>query len=72
MDNEYFVIFGGGGVRGVSYCGAHKALIERNIDFSGYSGSSIGAVYAGLLSVGYNYKEILLHYFIDANISTLY
>ena len=26
---DYFIIFGGGGIRGISYCGAYKALKEK-------------------------------------------
>ena len=56
--NKYFVIFGGGGIRGISYCGAYKALIENNVEAEGLAGSSIGAVFASLLSVKYSEKEI--------------
>jgi len=56
--SEHFAIFGGGGIRGLAYCGAYKALIESNIELTGSAGSSIGAVFASLLSVGYNYEEI--------------
>ena len=55
---EYFVIFGGGGIRGVSYVGAYKALLENNIKITGYAGSSIGSVFATLCAVGYNLEEI--------------
>ena len=55
--NEYFAIFGGGGIRGISYCGAYKALIENNIGLTGYAGSSIGAVFATLIAVGYSWQE---------------
>lgn len=57
-NNEYYIIFGGGGVRGLCYCGAYKALIENNIQPIGFAGSSIGAVFAGLIAVGYNHEEI--------------
>ena len=73
--NEYFVIFGGGGIRGLAYCGAYKALLEHNISLTGCAGSSIGAVFASLLSIGYNYLEIYdilseagFEMFIDFNI----
>ncbi len=56
--NEYFIIFGGGGIRGLAYSGAYKALIENNIVMTGCAGSSIGAVFASLLIVGYSYDEI--------------
>lgn len=55
---EYTCIFGGGAVRGVSYVGAAKALEELNIQMKTIAGSSVGAVFAGLLAVGYNADEI--------------
>lgn len=55
---DYFIIFGGGGIRGISYCGAYKALKEKKINYTGLAGSSVGAVFASLLSVGYNEDEI--------------
>ena len=58
LKNEYFAIFGGGGIRGISYCGAYKAMLENNIKLTGCAGSSIGAVFATLLAVGYSYDEI--------------
>ena len=54
LKHKYFAIFGGGGIRGISYCGAYKALQENNIDLTGCAGSSIGAVFASLISVCYN------------------
>ena len=56
--SDYFVIFGGGGIRGVSYVGALKALRENNIKITGYAGSSIGSVFATLCAVGYELEEI--------------
>ena len=74
-ENEYFIIFGGGGIRGLSYCGAYKAIEEQKINVSGCAGSSIGAVFAALLAIGYNYNEIFeilsdvsFDMFIDINI----
>ncbi|MBR5303746.1 MAG: patatin-like phospholipase family protein [Candidatus Gastranaerophilales bacterium] len=58
IKNEYFAIFGGGGIRGLAYCGALKALEEYNVKLSSCAGSSIGAVFATLLSIGYSYSEI--------------
>lgn len=57
-NNKYFVIFGGGGIRGLCYSGAYKALNENNISITGVAGSSIGAVFASLLSIGYDGEEI--------------
>lgn len=56
--NEHFAIFGGGGIRGLAYCGAYKALEEYDIRLTGCAGSSIGAVFATLLAIGYSYSEI--------------
>ncbi len=74
-DNEYFAIFGGGGIRGICYCGAYKALLENNIKLTGYAGSSIGAVFASLIAFGYSYDEVYeimsktgFEMFIDINI----
>ncbi len=58
LNNKYFIIFGGGGVRGLCYCGAYKALLENNIQPTGFAGSSIGAVFAGLIALGYSFDEI--------------
>lgn len=55
--NEYFVIFGGGGIRGICYCGAYKALLENNVQPLGYAGSSIGAVFAVLAALDYKWEE---------------
>ena len=74
-ENQYFAIFGGGGIRGLAYCGAFKAMQERNIKLTGCAGSSIGAVFATLYSVGYAYQEIYeilgetgFEMFIDINV----
>ena len=56
-ESEYFIIFGGGGIRGLCYSGAYKALMEHNIKPTGFAGSSIGAVFASLIAVGYESKE---------------
>lgn len=55
---EYTCIFGGGAIRGVAYIGALKALDELNISIKTLAGSSVGAIFAGLLAVGYTTKEI--------------
>jgi len=56
-ESDYFIIFGGGGIRGISYSGAYKALLEHNIKPTGYAGSSIGAVFASLVALGYTAEE---------------
>lgn len=55
---EYTCIFGGGAIRGMSYVGALKALEELGIFPATIAGSSVGAIFAGLLSVGYNAQEL--------------
>lgn len=60
MDNniKYNCVFGGGGVRGLCYIGAVKALQEYNIKLDSIAGSSVGAVFAALYAVGYSADEI--------------
>ena len=40
------------------YIGALKALNELNVEIGSIAGSSVGAVFASLLAVGYNDEEI--------------
>ena len=63
---KYNCIFGGGGIRGMCYVGAIKALKELNIELGAIAGSSVGAVFASLLAVGYNEEEIK-ELFLDFN-----
>lgn len=55
---QYTCIFGGGAARGASYVGTVKALEELGIHPNTIAGSSVGAVFAGLLAVGYNAEEL--------------
>lgn len=54
------LVFEGGGIKGLAYCGAVKFLEEQNImkNIKNYAGSSAGAIIACLLSLGYNSDEI--------------
>lgn len=63
--DKYICIFGGGAIRGVAYPGAVKALEELQIEVSQYVGSSVGAIFAALCSVGYKSTELskVLHEF---------
>jgi len=63
---KYDVIFGGGAIRGIAYIGAVKALKELGIELGAFAGSSVGAIFAGLLAVGYNIEE-LKTLFLDIN-----
>lgn len=47
-------VFEGGGIRGLAYIGALRFLEERGFRFHSLGGSSIGAVIASLVAVGYN------------------
>ena len=55
---KYVCIFGGGAIRGVSYAGTVRALEELNITPSTFAGSSVGAIFAGLLALGYKAEEL--------------
>ncbi len=61
-------MFGGGGIRGMCYIGAIKALQEFNIEIDSVAGSSVGAVFAALFAVGYQDEEIK-ELFYDFNIN---
>lgn len=62
MNNEmklnYALLFGGGAIRGIAYCGAIKALNELNVEADIIAGSSVGSIIAGLMAVGYSPAEI--------------
>ena len=60
---KYICIFGGGAIRGVVYPGAVKALEELEIEIPTYVGSSVGAIFAALCSVGYKSSDLskILH-----------
>jgi len=55
---KYNCVFGGGGIRGMCYIGAVKALQECAIEIESIAGSSVGAVFAALFAVGYKAEEI--------------
>ncbi len=65
---KYNCVFGGGGIRGMAYIGAIKALEELNVEIGAIAGSSVGAVFASFLAAGYNYNEIK-ELFFDFNIN---
>lgn len=52
------VCFEGGGIKGLTYVGAIRFLEERGFNFFKVSGTSVGALFASLVSVGYKSKEI--------------
>lgn len=54
------LIFEGGGIKGLSYCGCIRVLEKLNYleNIKRYGGSSAGAITAALLAIGYNASEI--------------
>lgn len=58
FSTDYTCIFGGGAVRGVCYVGAVRALEELDINLKTIAGSSVGAVFGGLMAVGYTAEEL--------------
>jgi len=58
MVSDYFCIFAGGGVRGIAYLGVLQAFEKFEINMTGMAGSSVGAIFASLCALGFNYDEI--------------
>ena len=54
------LVFEGGGVKGIAYCGALEILDNKGIlkNISRIAGTSAGAITAGLLAVGFDNNEI--------------
>lgn len=68
--------FEGGGIKGLAYIGAIKFLEERGYRFFKVSGTSVGSLFAALISVGYTSSEIIaaiddIDYKLIANKNTL-
>ena len=53
-----YAIFQGGGAKGFAHVGALRAAEERGISFTGVAGTSIGAIVAALVAVGYRSDEL--------------
>lgn len=61
MSNQFTnLVFEGGGVKGIAYCGALEILENKGIlkNVSRVAGTSAGAITAGLLAVGFENNEI--------------
>ena len=60
MEKIKKISFSTGGIKGISFIGAVKALEERNIidNIKYFSGSSVGSLIALLLSIGYKSDEM--------------
>ncbi|WP_094777533.1 patatin-like phospholipase family protein [Paraburkholderia ribeironis] len=54
-----FVVFQGGGAKGIVHVGALAAVEELGIRIQGVAGTSAGAMIAALLAAGYSSKEML-------------
>ena len=55
---KYTCLFGGGGARGFAYGGALQAIEDLGIELGMVGGSSVGAIVAALVAVGYNSAEL--------------
>lgn len=55
---KYTCLFGGGAIRGVAYIGTLKAFEELGITADTLAGSSVGAIFAAMLAVGYTAEEL--------------
>ena len=55
-----YLVFSGGGIKGISYCGALDILEQQGIlsNIKGYAGTSAGSIVASLLAIGYTSAEI--------------
>ena len=53
------VVFGGGGARGLAHIGVIRALREAGVPIDMIGGTSMGAVIAGGLGMGFDWKESL-------------
>jgi len=55
---KYTCLFGGGAIRGTAYVGTVKALEEIGINPTNIAGSSVGAIVATLVALGYSAQEL--------------
>lgn len=49
-----YAVFDGGGIKGIAFAGALKAIENSDIEIIGYAGASSGALIAYLSSIGYD------------------
>lgn len=54
------LVFSGGSTKGISYIGIIKGLEEKNLfkDIKTFAGTSIGAIFSFLLTIGYDYYSL--------------
>lgn len=55
---KYACLFGGGAIRGMAHIGAIRALKELGVELGTLAGSSVGAIVAAALAVGYSDAEL--------------
>jgi NTE family protein len=64
-NNYKYLVFSGGGIKGISYVGALKEFLNKNkidgfMGFKGFAGTSAGSIIATLLALGLDMDEIEL------------
>ena len=59
LGERIWVVFGGGGVRGVAHAGAWQALIEARVPVAGIVGTSIGALIGACVSGGMPWEQLV-------------
>ena len=57
VDEEPWLVLGGGGVKGLAHVGAWRALVEAGLRPKGIVGTSIGAVVGALAASGMSHEE---------------
>lgn len=53
-----YLTLSGGGMGGIAFVGAYKALLECRYNFTGYIGTSAGAIFALFFSIGLGYENL--------------
>ena len=59
LGDRIWVVFGGGGVRGVAHAGAWQALAEAEVPVAGIVGTSIGALIGACIAGGMPWDELV-------------
>jgi NTE family protein len=54
-----YLVFEGGGAKGVLHTATLRAVQAENLDVRGYAGTSAGAIFAALAAVGYKHDELI-------------
>jgi len=60
ITNKNIMVLSGGGIKGIAYVGVIKAIEELNVlqNFKIIAGTSVGALFAALISLGYSGDEL--------------